>query len=120
MFILEARTGRRSASPSYSKSMKKLFLPLFFVAVTFAKAPKVTVFAPVPPPPGRVEAHGLPPSTDSVWIDGYWAYEGDHHVWHAGKWEKPPRPNARYITPHWDRKGDKYAFHEGYWKYKGK
>jgi hypothetical protein len=96
--------------------MKKLFLPLSFAIVAFAGSPKIAYYAPVPPPPARVEARGLPPAPDQVWIAGYWAYENGHHLWHDGHWEKPPRPNARYIEPRWDRKGNQYAFREGHWK----
>jgi WXXGXW repeat (2 copies) len=96
--------------------MKKLFLPLLFAMVALAGSPKIAYYAPVPPPPARVESHGLPPSPDQVWIAGYWAYENGHHVWRDGHWEKPPRANARYIEPRWDRKGNQYAFREGRWK----
>jgi WXXGXW repeat (2 copies) len=96
--------------------MKKLLLPLLFAIVAFAGSPKVAYYAPVPPPPARVEARGLPPAPNQVWIAGYWAYENGRHMWRDGHWEKPPRPNARYIEPRWDRKGNQYAFREGRWK----
>ena len=96
--------------------MKKLFLLLFLVAAAFAKTPKIAYFAPVPPPPARVEARGLPPEPGDTWIAGYWAYDGGHHVWRDGRWEKAPNPKAHYVEPRWWRKGNQYAFREGYWK----
>lgn len=97
--------------------MKKNFwLPLFFSIVAFGGSPKIAYYAPVPPPPTRVEAHGMSPGAGQVWINGFWGYEGGRHVWHDGHWEKPPRPNAHYIEPRWDRKGSQYAFREGHWK----
>jgi len=95
---------------------KSFFLASFFVIATFGKAPKIAYFAPVPPPPDRVEVRSLPPEPGDVWLDGYWAYDGGHHVWRDGHWEKPPRPKAHYVEPRWWRKGNQYAFREGYWK----
>ena len=92
-------------------------LPLSFAVISLAGCGAgVTYYAPVPPPPLQVEAYGLSPGPGNVWINGYWGYEGGHHVWHGGHWEKPPRPNAHYVAARWDRKGDQYAFREGHWK----
>ena len=96
--------------------MKTTFLlPFVFAIAGFAGAPKIAYYAPVPPPPARVEKPGLPPSPDQVWIAGYWAYENGRHVWRDGHWEKPPAPKVHYVEPRWDRKGNQYAFREGHW-----
>ena len=76
----------------------------------------VAYYAPVPPPPVKVEVRPVSPGPGFVWIDGFWGYEGGHHIWQAGRWEKPPRANAHYVAPRWDRKGNQYAFREGHWK----
>jgi hypothetical protein len=97
--------------------MKKHFLlPLLFAIVAFAGSPKIAYYAPVPPPPARVESRGLPPAPDQVWIAGYWAYENGRHAWRDGHWEKPPAPKVHYVEPRWDRKGNQYAFREGHWQ----
>jgi hypothetical protein len=98
---------------------RSLLLPLSFAVISLAGCAGrvgVTYYAPVPPPPLQVEPYGVSPGPGNVWITGYWGYEGGHHVWHAGRWEKPPHPNAHYIPARWDRKGNQYAFRDGHWK----
>src|ERR1700678_3821520 len=91
------RTGTRNALQPFMR--RSLLLPLSFALISLggcAGRVGVTYYAPVPPPPLQVEPYGVSPGPGNVWITGYWGYEGGHHVWHAGRWEKPPHPNAHY------------------------
>ena len=94
----------------------KSFLFLVLSVAAFAGAPKIAYYAPVPPPPARIESPGRPPEPGTVWLHGYWAYESGRHVWHDGHWDRPPKPKAHYVEAKWWRKGNQYAFREGYWK----
>jgi|ERR1700674_45021 len=66
-----------------------------------------------PPPPLRV-VRVLPPrpSTEFIWVDGYWYPLGRRYRWHEGYWTRPPYSGARWVAPHHD--GDE--FFEGYWE----
>src|SRR5271170_6419350 len=96
---------------------KSWLLPLMFAVISLKAygGHAVAYYARVPPPPMQVEVRPATPGPGFVWIGGYWAYDGGHHIWHAGSWEKPPRAKAHYVAPRWDRKGNQYAFREGHW-----
>lgn len=102
--------------------MKKTWwLPLSFAAISLVGCGGgvgIAYYAPVPPPPLRVEPIIVSPGPGNVWINGYWGYEGGRHVWHAGHYERPPHPGAHYVAPRWERKGNRYAFREGHWNKK--
>lgn len=95
--------------------MKK-FLLAFLIATAAFGGVKVSIYAPVPPPPPREEVHVIASAPGQIWIAGFWGYEGGHHVWHPGHYEKPPAANFHYVAPRWDRKGTQYAFREGHWQ----
>jgi len=89
---------------------------------------QVTVVSPTPaptvgqivitsaPPPIRHEARGHRPGRAYVWIPGYWAYRGHHHLWIAGHWGLPPRGHRVWIEPRWEHRGGSYVFIEGRWR----
>jgi hypothetical protein len=56
------------------------------------------------------------PSSDYVWIPGYWAWRLGQQQWIAGHWETPPHPGAKWVAPRWDHQGDGYVFVQGYWQ----
>ena len=49
-----------------------------------APAPTPVIVATVQPPPQQVEKVPPAPSTDAVWIPGYWNYSNNQYVWVAG------------------------------------
>lgn len=79
-------------------------------------APGYAYYAPVAPPPVRVEAVGVAPGPGFVWINGYWGFEGGRHVWIAGRWERPPRGRSAWVAGRWDRQGSRWAYRPGRWR----
>lgn len=73
-------------------------------------------YANVPPPPMRAEFVGAAPGPGFVWVNGYWGWRGNAHVWVAGSWMRPPHPRAVWIAPRWEGRGGRYYFHEGRWR----
>jgi hypothetical protein len=74
------------------------------------------VEVPYPPPPARVEYVPDRPSSDAVWLDGEWVWQGRRYSWKAGRWVKPPA-NASFApwTTVRDSMGSLYLA-EGTWR----
>lgn len=70
----------------------------------------------VAPPPLREEVIVERPSPGHVWIRGYWAWRGGHHVWVGGRWELPPHPGYVWVEPRWESRGNGYFFVAGNWR----
>ncbi len=79
------------------------------------KEREVIVVKEAPPAP-RSETQPVQPSSEYVWIKGYWAWRNNQQTWVAGRWEIPPRAEAQWIEARWERSGDGYSFVEGYWR----
>jgi hypothetical protein len=77
--------------------------------------PPVVVLREAPPAP-RIEEVTPKPSSDYVWIPGYWAWRAGQQQWTAGHWEIPPQPGAKWVAPRWEKQGDGYVFQQGYWQ----
>lgn len=72
-----------------------------------------------PPPADRVEMMSNAPSSEHIWIAGYWYWSGDHHwLWHEGRWERRPHERAVWERGRWEhREGrDEWEWHEGRWR----
>ncbi|MGA3007162.1 MAG: glycine zipper domain-containing protein [Opitutaceae bacterium] len=77
----------------------------------------VVVAQPPPPPPSAPTEYVPPqPAPGSVWVPGYWAFDGYRYVWVAGCWQIPPRYHYAYISPHWAYRDGGYVFIRGYWR----
>lgn len=90
-----------------------------------APQPAVTVAVPGPgnnyvviqaPPAARPEAVPPQPSSQDVWVAGYWTWQNNDYAWMAGHWQVPPTRGAVWVNPSWNREGDAFRFYEGYWK----
>jgi hypothetical protein len=73
-------------------------------------------YAPVPPPPVRVEAFGVAPGPGFVFVNGYWGYQGGNHVWIPGRWERPPHGRSAWEAGRWERQGNRWAYRQGRWR----
>lgn len=69
----------------------------------------------VAPPPGRVEVHGRPPRQGQVWTPGYWRWNGQRHVWGAGRWQRPQQVGWVWQAPQWTLQNGVWIFVEGQW-----
>ncbi|MDP2997496.1 MAG: hypothetical protein Q8N47_08410 [Bryobacterales bacterium] len=45
---------------------------------------------PPPPPPYAYRERGMAPGPGYVWVDGYWAFRGNHWHWMSGHWVRQP------------------------------
>lgn len=80
--------------------MKSSILSAGLLAVSALLSGCVVAPGPVypEPPPPRVEVRGYPPVTSYVWIDGYWQWGGERHIWVPGRWA-PPHHVPRWSPP---------------------
>jgi|CZKU01.1.fsa_nt_gi hypothetical protein len=69
-----------------------------------------------PPPPARVELVPKQPSSDAVWIDGEWQWQGRRWAWRIGRWVVPPE-GAKFSPWMMVRGADGVVFYaEGTWR----
>ncbi len=54
------------------------------------------------PPEPKVEVMTTCPSSNHVWIGGYWKWEG-RWVWECGCWKPRPHPTACWEPGHWSK-----------------
>lgn len=67
------------------------------------------------PPALQQEVVLAQPSSQHVWIAGYWTWRNNRYEWMAGRWVLPPSSGAVWVAPRWERDGTAYRFYEGYW-----
>jgi hypothetical protein len=85
------------------------------VAVPVAGAAPGTVVITQAPPAPQPEAVTARPSSDHVWIPGYWTWRNNRYEWMAGHWDLPPRSGSKWVAPRWQPENGAYRFYEGYW-----
>ncbi len=77
----------------------------------------VVVAQPPPPPPPPADVVVMQSGPGTVWIPGYWAYDGYRYVWIGGRWARPPHHRYHaYVSPHWERRPSGYVYIQGYWR----
>lgn len=72
----------------------------------------VDVDVRVAPPPLRHERVVV--RTGSVWVPGYWRWNGHRHIWVAG-YAVRARPGWHYVPARWAPNGPHWRFQAGYW-----
>lgn len=70
------------------------------------------------PPPMLVEVPPPAPFPYSVWVGGYWVWQGNW-VWAHGHWMEPPRPSYVWVHPYYEHRGGQVIFISGYWSAPG-
>lgn len=71
---------------------------------------------PLPPAP-QAETVTTRPSSDAVWVPGYWSYDsGQNYSWVAGHWEIPPSGYSTFMPPQWRPQGNGYVYVRGHWR----
>jgi hypothetical protein len=94
---------------------RTLLLAPVVMAFTMVACGGAVYYASVPPPL-RAEVVGVAPGPGYVWVNGYWGWRGNQHVWIGGSYMRPPHPRAVWIAPRWEARGGRYYFHEGRWR----
>ena len=97
------------------KFTKTLATLLLGVGLTLSVVAEEVVVR-IAPPHAIAEHRGPSPGRDHVWIPGYHNWDGNRHVWVAGRWERPPHSNARWEAHRWVRRGDGWVLVEGHWR----
>jgi hypothetical protein len=69
------------------------------------------------PPRPRHERVPHRPDRDSVWVKGYWNWEGSRWDWVNGRWERPERRGVRWIAPRYRREGRAYRYEPPHWSH---
>ena len=67
------------------------------------------------PPPVRFERRSPRPDRYSVWIRGFWDWQGDQWIWVPGRWDRPVRRHARWIGPRYHREFGAWRYEPGHW-----
>src|SRR5271154_6443845 len=88
---------------------------LFATALAIPASAQVGVYIGIAPPPLHYEQRGAIPGPGYAWVDGYWAPNGHHYRWVAGRWDRPPYEGAYWNHPHYDHQQQGWQLHEGYW-----
>ena len=52
----------------------------------------------------------------SVWIPGYWFWDGGRHVWRSGHYEVAPVRGSVWVPHVWVKAGGAWNLREGYWR----
>jgi YXWGXW repeat-containing protein len=74
------------------------------------------VYVSEPMPPPRVEVvRTVAPSSDVLWVDGYWQWGGGGYVWTAGRWARPSRPGYVWLAPRYERRQGRHVYIQGAW-----
>jgi hypothetical protein len=58
------------------------------------------------------------PSSDAVWIAGYWDFnlETGQYEWVPAHWAIPPTGYTTWSPPNWERVDDGYVYVRGHWR----
>ena len=83
--------------------------------VAVANTPNGAVVITQAPPAVVPEAVTARPSSEHVWVSGYWTWRNSRYEWMAGHWEVPPRTDAKWVPPRWEPERGAFRFYEGYW-----
>jgi hypothetical protein len=75
---------------------------------------KEVVYYPEPPAPPNVAPPGEPPTAESFFVPGYWSWNGERYVWHAGYWARV-QPGYVWVPAHYRWTPYGYIYVAGYW-----
>lgn len=98
--------------------MKKiiLFIVLFgFFLMNIALSTPKIVYVAKKPPAVKVIKVGPKPYKNTVWISGYWKWNGNKYVWSKGHWVKPKKGKV-WVKGHWEKKPRGWIYIKGHWK----
>ena len=95
--------------------LKRLIGCVFAGALAFS-AVAAEIVVKLTPPKIVVEKRGTPPSRQHVWIQGYHNWDGQRHVWVAGRWDVPPQGHSRWVAHRWVHHREGWVLVEGHWQ----
>jgi len=105
-----------SMTTTTTTSAPVMVVPAPGYVTTAVAAPMVsTVVVTQAPPALQADIVLAQPTSQHVWIAGYYTWRNDRYEWMTAHWELPPRTNAVWVKPSWEQQGNAYKFTEGYW-----
>lgn len=81
-----------------------------------SSAPDGAVYVNAAPPAAIVEVQGVAPGPEFVWISGFHRWDGSHHVWISGRWERVPRAGAVWEPGVWRHHRRGWYWTDGRWR----
>ncbi len=104
------------------KIPRALFVAVFAVVAFFMPRPAsaitlsqiISMIAP-PAIPSSSYQQPAPPAPNSMWIPGYWNWNGSSYQWVAGRWTYAPSPGLVWTPSYWQATPAGYLYHSGYW-----
>jgi hypothetical protein len=75
----------------------------------------IAVVPAYPMPPGP-DVAPPPPSPDTVWVPGYYEWNGVQYVWVGGYWAVPPPGFHVFVQGGWVLSGGGYFYRRPYWR----
>lgn len=94
--------------------LKKILLAAMLAGAAATPAlAQINIHIQVAPPP---QHHEVVPvlAPDRAWAPGYWAWNGERHVWVGGR-AIMKRDGYRWAPDHWEQRGNGYQRQPGYW-----
>lgn len=97
--------------------VRSLLVTLFLLGVSAASFAQVSIGISVgfAPPPLPVYEQPICPAEGTIWVPGYWAWDGDDYYWVPGTWVRAPEIGFLWTPGWWGWGGTAFIFHEGYW-----
>lgn len=102
-------------SPPYNQPYSQPYSAPATVAAIPSPTGASSIVVMQAPPAAQQEVPTPRPSSEHVWIPGFWSWKSDHYEWTAGHWEIPPHAGAVWVPPRWQPEGTSWRFYEGYW-----
>jgi len=76
---------------------------------------ELTTTAPAAPPPPRTEAIPPPPMATTVWVEGFWQWNGTAWIWVAGSYQARPEAGVVWRRTEWRPRGRVHVLIPGAW-----
>src|ERR1700761_5138598 len=83
-------------------------------ACQLAAAANFSFSVGIAPPAAVAETPPPPPAPSSVWMPGYWSWDGARYVWVPGQYVVPPFPGAIWLGGRWVRSGPHWGWGDGH------
>jgi hypothetical protein len=87
-------------------------------ACQLAAAANFSFSVGIAPPAPIVETPPPPPVPTSVWMPGYWSWDGTRYVWVPGQYVVPPFPGAIWLGGRWVHSGPHWGWVDGHWHHR--
>ena len=72
------------------------------------------VAVPIAAPKARVNVRGVRPHKNSIWVDGYWGWDGNKYVWLDGYW-RSHSTGKTWVAGRWKHHSRGWVWVNGRW-----